>query len=115
MWELLQLYPTYEEVKEHLSAASVSDDEIRETIRKVYTQDGYIMCPHTACGERVRERLLDGKDNVLLVSTAHPAKFETIVEPLIGTEVPLPPALKSLLDRPVSYKEIPSDYHRLFD
>lgn len=115
MERIFSLYPTYEEVRAHLSAASVSDDEIRETIKKVYSKDGYIMCPHTACGERVRERLLDGKDNVLLVSTAHPAKFETIVEPLIGTEVPFPPALKSLLDRPVSYKEIPSDYHRLFD
>ena len=112
--------PDYLESGEYRPRPSVktlanANDEIRETIRKVYTQDGYIMCPHTACGERVRQRLLDGKDNVLLVSTAHPAKFETIVEPLIGTEVPLPPALKSLLDRPVSYKEIPADYHRLFD
>ena len=115
MERIFSLYPTYEDVKEHLSAASVSDDEIRETIKKVYRDEGYIMCPHTACGERVRERLLEGCDNVLLVSTAHPAKFETIVEPLIGTEVPIPPALCSLLDRDENYAEIPADYHRLFD
>ena len=114
MERIFSLYPTYEEVRAHLSAASVSDDEIRETIKKVYSEDGYIMCPHTACGERVRERLLDGKDNVLLVSTAHPAKFETIVEPLLGLEVPLPESLSSLLDRKSVYRSIGTDWKELF-
>ena len=36
----------------------------------------------------------------ILVATAHPAKFETIVEPLIGSEVPLPEELAAILDRP---------------
>ncbi len=31
------------------------------------------------------------------MATAHPAKFEQVVEPLIGTTVPVPAALDSLL------------------
>jgi threonine synthase len=34
------------------------------------------------------------------VATAHPAKFETIVEPLIGETVPLPAELADILSRP---------------
>jgi len=36
----------------------------------------------------------------ILVATAHPAKFETIVEPIIGETVPLPPELEDILARP---------------
>ena len=36
----------------------------------------------------------------ILVATAHPAKFETVVEPLIGCTVPLPPELEAILSRP---------------
>ena len=36
----------------------------------------------------------------ILVATAHPAKFETIVEPLIGDEVALPAELEQILSRP---------------
>jgi threonine synthase len=35
-------------------------------------------------------------------ATAHPAKFEGIVEPVIGRAVPVPPALAALLDRPTA-------------
>ena len=36
----------------------------------------------------------------MLVATAHPAKFNDIVEPLIGASVPVPQALAALLDLP---------------
>jgi len=40
------------------------------------------------------------------VATAHPAKFEQIVEPIIGARVPLPPELEAILSRPRCYVEI---------
>ena len=42
----------------------------------------------------------------MLVSTAHPAKFREIVEPLIGREVPVPETLARLFARPTQYIEI---------
>lgn len=114
MERLFNLFPSWEEVKANLSSWSVSDDEIRETIKLVHKRDGYVMCPHTACGERVRElHFADDKD-AIMVSTAHPAKFETVVEPLIGEAVPVPPALGALIGKDSNYLEIPADYHRLF-
>ena len=48
---------------------------------------------------------LDSPDWVI-VSTAHPAKFESIVEPLIGRTVDIPMALAELLHRECSFVEI---------
>jgi threonine synthase len=40
------------------------------------------------------------------VSTASPAKFPEIVEPLIETTVPIPATLARLFERPSSFDEI---------
>jgi threonine synthase len=42
----------------------------------------------------------------VLVSTAHPAKFREIVEPLIGRDVPVPHTLAQLFARPAQCLEI---------
>jgi threonine synthase len=42
----------------------------------------------------------------VIVSTAHPAKFNDIVEPLIGREVEVPPALAKLLSLPRQETEL---------
>ena len=51
---------------------------------------------------------LDGSWAV--AATAHPAKFESIVEPLVGAHVPPPPALAELLQRPAHADPVPADY-----
>ena len=114
MERIFDLYRTVDEVRANLSAWSVSDDEIRKTIQDAYHDEGYIMCPHTACAEHVRRSHFADRDDVLIVSTAHPAKFETIVEPLLGLEVPLPESLSSLLDRKSVYRSIGTDWRELF-
>jgi threonine synthase len=48
-----------------------------------------------------------------VAATAHPAKFESIVEPLIGRAVPLPPALADLLARPSHADPLPARYDAL--
>ena len=113
MERLFSLFPTLEERRANISSWSVSDEEIKDTIKKVYNECGYIMCPHTACAERVREEHF-AKDGTIIVSTAHSAKFEHIVEPLIETTIAIPPALAALLDKESHYKEIKADYHLLF-
>jgi len=83
-----------------VSADWVDDETIRKTIREAPEP----ICPHTACGLAVLKRLRDRGDKrrYLVAATAHPAKFDSIVEPLIGRGVPVPPALAELLSRPSS-------------
>ena len=110
MERLLSLYPCFDHFKAMVSATSVSDEEIRRTITEMYQECGYILCPHTATAERVRRDKFAGSPTII-VSTAHPAKFNTIVEPLIGTTVPVPETLQKLFDKPSNYTDIGTDYH----
>ena len=90
-------------LREQIGVLSVSDEQIRASIRQDYAEFGFATCPHTATAthtwRQLDDELADAHDWIL-VGTAHPAKFETIVEPLIGAAVPVPPELQSLLDRP---------------
>ena len=66
-------------------------------------------CPHTATAAEVYQRLSEGErhDNPwILVATAHPAKFNDIVEPIIGKSVDVPPALARLLALPRHFTDI---------
>lgn len=85
-----------------LPALSVTDEEIRAAIPRVRSEFGELVCPHTGCAmEALRRLRLEGVPGRWIVAaTAHPAKFDTIVEPLIGRPVPVPPALAALLARP---------------
>ncbi|HEV2132317.1 MAG TPA: threonine synthase [Longimicrobiaceae bacterium] len=98
MERVWHLFPGVQEVRENLHAFAVVDEEIREQIRSGPHRWGEVWDPHTATAAAVRERL-DTADWIL-VATAHPAKFEQVVEPLIGREVPPPPDLAALLERP---------------
>jgi len=90
-------------LREQLGVLSVDDGQIETSIKRDFAEFGFATCPHTATAthtwRQLDERLVNSHDWIL-VATAHPAKFETIVEPLIGEPVPVPPELSALLSRP---------------
>ncbi len=95
---LSDLHPDVHELKKISSAVSVLDDEIRHAIRHGKADWGEIWCPHTATAAVARERMKT--PHWIIVSTAHPAKFSEIVNPLIGGEIEMPPNLAQLFERP---------------
>lgn len=90
------LFGSDEVLRRGLSALSVTDDEIRGTIRRV-AREGRVVDPHTAVAFRAVEALEIPRS--VIVATAHPAKFPEVVEPLVGQTVEPPPALAALLAR----------------
>lgn len=98
-------------LRHRIRAISVSDEEIRQTIRQGTEHSGQIWCPHTATA--VYARGLQNSAHWIIVSTAHPAKFNDIIEPLLGYPAPMPPHLLALLDRPVSVTPIAPDLEEL--
>jgi threonine synthase len=102
------LDPDRSRLRGPLAAASVSDAEIRDTIRRDYRDLGRAWCPHTATAACVYRRLPAARraGRSVIVATAHPAKFNDIVEPLIGARIPVPPALAALLSLPRVQREI---------
>jgi threonine synthase len=105
MERLRNLLPDFGALREAVEAYPVDDDAIRSQIAKDYQRYGEIWCPHTATGFWVYDHLPAARKSArpwIVSATAHPAKFEGVVEPLIGREVPVPDSLRVLLERPTS-------------
>ncbi|MBL8297987.1 MAG: threonine synthase [Rhodanobacteraceae bacterium] len=106
------LYPDTAQLRREFPAQSVGDEAIRETIARRYRSHGEVFCPHTATAVKTLEDLRhEGVDgDWCVVATAHPAKFESVVEPLIGRPLETPPALAALLQRPAAAQPLSADY-----
>jgi threonine synthase len=108
MERLRWLFPSVGQLRSKVSAVPVSDEAIRATIRRDHRELGQTWCPHTATAAHVYRGLEPARrrERWVLVATAHPAKFNDIVEPLIGEAVPVPPALAALLQLPSVQTEV---------
>lgn len=96
-------------LRDCLGVLSVDDEQIEAGIREDYAEFGFATCPHTATASHTWRQFdteLRMAHDWILVATAHPAKFETIVEPLIGKTVPLPDELAEILSRPSRFQSI---------
>ena len=103
------------ELRAAMRAWRVDDDTIRDTIRNAPRRHGVVPCPHTAVGLHVLERLREDGDTKpwAVVATAHPAKFDSIVEPLVGHAVTPPPALAAWLARSAQSQALTASYDAL--
>jgi threonine synthase len=115
MERLRALFPELADLRTAVSAETVDDAAIRERIRQGFERYGQIWCPHTATAAEVYERVVAGqrRGRWVIVSTAHPAKFSEIVEPLIGRKVPVPGTLAKLFARPAEFTAIEPDLSSL--
>jgi len=117
MERLRDMLPGVELMREAVSAYSVSDENIRQQISRDELARGETWCPHTATAAYVYDSFSesDKAQSWALVATAHPAKFETIVEPLVGHPVEIPEALARLLDLPNHVSDIEPVLEALID
>jgi threonine synthase len=108
MERLRWLFGDVEHLRGAFSAHPVSDDAIRETIKRDYNNYHQTWCPHTATAAHLYHSLPPSRrsERWVLVGTAHPAKFNDVVEPLTGAEVPVPPALAALLALPSLQRDV---------
>jgi threonine synthase len=94
------------------TADRADEEETAATIRTVLRETGYLVDPHTAVGIAVAE-----KDNraptvpMVVLSTAHPAKFPDAVEAACGVRPQLPEWLGDLNQRPERVTPLPADQH----
>lgn len=92
---------TFARVRETFAADSVDNKTCLEIIRDVFKQQNYLLDPHTAVAYGVAERL-KGNNPVLVVSTAHWAKFgDNVYRALHNIEpgAPLPNEVAALTGR----------------
>jgi len=94
-----------------LRAESVDDATIRRTIAHHAKAYGEVFCPHTATAMQVLDNLRASGDTApwAVVATAHPAKFQGVVEALIDHPLAVPPELAAMLERPAKAEPLPAE------
>ena len=88
---------THHRITNLISGATYSDEQIKETMRQCYTETGYILDPHGACGYRALQESLQPGEIGVFCETAHPAKFKEKVDDILGIDVEIPQRLAAFM------------------
>ena len=90
------------------AADRADEDEVAATIRTVRRETGQLIDPHTAVAVAVAEKEpRDPAVPMVVLSTAHPAKFPDAVEAACGVRPQLPEWLSDLNERPERITVLP--------
>jgi threonine synthase len=102
---------TLANIRALFSAGRASEEETNDTIRGVYQASNYVLDPHTAVGVAVARNLGADRSGVPLVvlGTAHPAKFPEAVNTACGVNPALPAKFADLMSRPERVATLPAD------
>lgn len=80
-----------EGLRHAVSGQAVDDDATLKSIARAWSERGYLACPHTAVGleAAARERAAGRAGPIVVLGTAHPAKFPDTVTRATGVEPPV--------------------------
>jgi threonine synthase len=95
---------------EVFTGVAVSEAEARQTMAAVFRETGVFVDPHTAvalAGAEVAP--LNPAPPLVVLATAHPAKFPAAVEAATGVAPPVPAAVAALAERPERIDHLPAD------
>ena len=88
----------YEKIRELISCHRFLDEDITFVMKRVYNATGYVLDPHGACGyQGLVESALTKEETGLFLETAHPAKFKSIVDRVLGIDLEIPNKLKAFM------------------
>jgi threonine synthase len=92
------------------------DEEILEQIGKTYDAIGYMLDPHTATGVKAGNHLSPDDEPVVVMGTAHPAKFsEAIEKAVVGYNSEIPIKLQEAFKQEEIFNLLPKDYSKIKD
>jgi threonine synthase len=98
------------EIRKHFSADHADEAETAATMRTTLRETGMFVDPHTAVALAVAEKdVHDPSLPMIVLSTAHPAKFPDAVEGACGKRPELPDWLADLGGRPERITRLPAD------
>ena len=105
----------YPQIKEHLTAYSISDALTAQTIADVYKDFNYLLDPHGAVAyyalNNYQQSLSNSKG--FFLETAHPVKFPDVVEKETGVKLDIPEQVQYLLQQPKQSIKMDADYEHL--
>lgn len=109
-FERLEALMDADTLRSLIRGVSVDDDATLHSIRRVHEETGYVADPHTAVGLEAVRRLKETgavQAPVVVLSTAHPAKFPEIIEKALGFDPEVPGRLAALWNRETAVTTLP--------
>lgn len=105
----------FPQLKEKLSSVSITDDETRATMKRVFDETGYILDPHGAVGYLALERYLHEHEALkgIFLETAHPVKFYDVVEPVLNKKIELPEVVQQIINLPKKSTVVDASFAQL--
>ncbi|WP_297322561.1 threonine synthase [uncultured Bartonella sp.] len=98
-----------EKIRTLFSAGCSNELETANMINTLYQESNYLADPHTAIAVKVAREHMDENIPMIVLSTAHPAKFPDAVEDACGVIPELPIWLDGLMDKAERFKTLPND------
>lgn len=99
-----------------LSPVTISDEKTLKTIEEVYARHGYVLDPHAAVGYAAAREYRGRTRNdepIVVLATAHPAKFLDAFREDVRRAIPVPPQLRDLEGRPQECRPMGTSYEEL--
>ena len=97
-----------DKINEDFFSESLTEAETKSIINRIYNEQKILIDPHTAVAIGVNEKVAP-KENVIVLSTAHPSKFSNIVLNATNIKPDLPESLKYILTKEEKFKKISED------
>ena len=107
--------PALSRIRAEFDAGRTTVDEAADTIRSTLRTSGYLLDPHTATAVHVVREKASNATPVIVLATAHPAKFPAAVEAASGIRPALPDWLAGMVDAAERYTVLPSDLKMVED
>ena len=102
-------------IRAGFSAGRSTVAETADMIRNVLESDGYLLDPHSAIGVKVARANADATTPMVVLATAHPAKFPDAVKAACGVEPQLPNWLSDLHGRKEKFTVLHNDLKMVED
>jgi len=93
-------------LRAEVSAVSVDEPTTRAEIAHAHATWGQVVCPHTAVGLSAARGVDRARGPVIVLATAHPAKFGKDVAPVLGFDPDPPRVIRDLGDRAERFEVI---------
>lgn len=103
----------WKKINSFFTSSKTEDQEIKECVKKVVSETGYLIDPHTATAVSGCPSIQN--ENILTFATAHPAKFPEVFNDVEGFEENIPLELKNIFEKQQKFVKLNDKYEDIAD
>ena len=91
-----------QQIQEHIESYSITDEETENAIKNVYEKHNIALDPHSAVAFVAIKKWQETHSGYkgIILGTAHPLKFPTVVEKITGEKISIPKHIEVIMKRP---------------